>query len=125
MNSIHSYTGLGISGKPIVSLSRSNVSEKRVYAWVTDLENIYVPPGHQTPIFPVGRHFASLGHTTQDMLVSFSHSSFRDATDRRSFEARMISRHRTLHPGGLNVDFSFILSQRALHVNVAILVLSI
>ena len=45
---------------------------------------------------PVGRHFASLGHTTEDMLVSVSRSGFRDATDRRSFEARMIFRHRTL-----------------------------
>ena len=57
---------------------------------------------------PVGRHFASLGHTTEDMLVSVSRSGFRDATDRRSFEARMIFRHRNLHLGGLNVNFSFI-----------------
>ena len=41
MISIHSFTGLGISSKPIDSLSRSNVSEKRVY----------VPQGHQNPIF--------------------------------------------------------------------------
>ena len=51
MISIHSFTGLGISSKPTVSLSRSNVSEKRVCAWVTDLENIYVPQGHHTPSF--------------------------------------------------------------------------
>ena len=57
---------------------------------------------------PVGRHFASSGHITQDMLVSVIRSVFRDATDRRSFEARMIFRHRTLHPDGLNVDFGFI-----------------
>ena len=54
---------------------------------------------------PVGRHFASPGHTTQDMLVSVIRSDFRDASDRRSFKAMMIFRHRTLHPGGLNVDF--------------------
>ena len=54
---------------------------------------------------PVGRHFASSGHTTQDMLLSVSRSGFRDATDRRSFEVRMIFRHRNLHLGGLNVNF--------------------
>ena len=58
---------------------------------------------------PVGRHFASPGHTTQDMLlVSVIRSGFTDATDRGSFEARMIFRHHTLHPGGLNVDLGFI-----------------
>lgn len=62
----------------------------------------------------VGRHFAFPGHTTQDMPVSVIRSSFRDATDRRSFEARIIFRHRTLHPGGFNADFGFIKSQRAL-----------
>ena len=46
--------------------------------------------------------------------VSVIRSGFRDATDRRSFEARMIFRHFTLHPGGLNVDFDFMESQRAL-----------
>ena len=44
-------------------------------------------------------------HSRQDMLLSVVPSSFRDATDKRSFEAMMIFRHRTLHPGGLNVDF--------------------
>ena len=57
---------------------------------------------------PVGRHFASSGHTTQDIVASVIRSGFRDATDRRSFEARMIFRHRTLHPNGLYVDFGFI-----------------
>ena len=57
---------------------------------------------------PVGRQFASSCHTTQDMLVSVIRSGFRDATDRHSFEARMIFRHRTLHRDSLNVDFSFI-----------------
>ena len=57
---------------------------------------------------PVGGHFASPGNTTQDMLVSVIRSGFRDATDRRSFEARMIFRHFTLQPGGLNLDFGFI-----------------
>jgi len=59
----------------------------------------------------VGRHFAFPGHTTQDMLVSVIRSSFRDATDGRSFEARIIFRHRTLHPGGFNADFGFIKSR--------------
>ena len=57
---------------------------------------------------PVGRHFASPGHRTQDMLVSVIRSGFRDATDRRSFEPSMIFRHSTQHPDGLNVDFGFI-----------------
>ena len=47
-------------------------------------------------------------HATQDMLVSVIRSGFRDATDRRSYEARVIFRHRILQPGGLNVDFGFI-----------------
>ena len=50
MISIHSFTGLGISSKLIVSLSLSNILEKQVDAWVTDLENIYIQQGHQTPI---------------------------------------------------------------------------
>ena len=57
---------------------------------------------------PVGRHFASSGHTTQDMLVSVIRSGFRDATDRRSYEATMIFRHRNQHPCSLNMNFSFI-----------------
>ena len=60
---------------------------------------------------PVGRHFVSLGHRTQETLVSVIRSGFRDDTDGRSFEARMILRHRTLHPNGLNVDFGFMESQ--------------
>ena len=67
----------------------------------------------------VGRHFACPGHTTQDMLVSVNRSSFRDATDRRSFEARIIFRHRTLHPGGFNADFGFINKKSARASNVA------
>ena len=51
---------------------------------------------------PVGRHFASPGHTTEDMLVSIIRSGFRDVAERRSFEARMILTHLTLHPDGLN-----------------------
>ena len=66
----------------------------------------------------VGRHFAFPGHTTQDMLVSVIRSSFRDAADRRSFEARIIFKHCTLHPGGFNADFGFIKSQRALPTRV-------
>jgi len=54
------------------------------------------------------------GHTNQDMLVSVILSGFRDATDRRYLEARMIFRHRTLHPGGLDVDFGPLQSQLAL-----------
>ena len=50
MISIHSFTGLGISSKLIVSLSLSNISEEQVDAWVTDLDNIHIQQGHQTPI---------------------------------------------------------------------------
>ena len=38
------------------------------------------------------------------MLVSVIRSGFGSATERRSFEARMIFRHQTLVPAGLNVD---------------------
>ena len=57
---------------------------------------------------PVGRHFASPGYASTDMLVSVIHSGFRDTQDRRRFEARMIFKHKTLHPGGLNTDFAFL-----------------
>ena len=57
---------------------------------------------------PVGRHFASPGHASTDMLVSVIHSDFRDTQNRRIFEARMIFKHETLHPGGLNNDFAFL-----------------
>ena len=57
---------------------------------------------------PVGRHFASPSHACTDMLVSVIRSGFRDAQDRRRFEARMIFKHKTLHPGGLNIDFAFL-----------------
>ena len=57
---------------------------------------------------PVGRHFASPSHACTDMLVSVIRSGFRDAQDRRRFEARMIFKHKTLHPGGLNTDFAFL-----------------
>ena len=57
---------------------------------------------------PVGRHFASPGHASTDMLVSVIHSGFRDTQNRRLFEARMIFKHKTLHPGGLNTDFAFL-----------------
>ena len=43
-----------------------------------------------------------------DMLVSVIHAGFRDTQNRRFFEARMIFKHKTLHPGGLNTDFAFL-----------------
>ena len=57
---------------------------------------------------PVGRHCALPGHASTDMLVSVIHSGFRDTQNRRLFEARMIFKHKTLHPGGLNTDFAFL-----------------
>ena len=57
---------------------------------------------------PVGCHFTSSGHSIGDMLVSVIRSGFRSPTERRSFEARMIFRRRTLQPAGLNVDFNFV-----------------
>ena len=41
------------------------------------------------------------------MLVSVIRTGFRDAAERRRFEAQMIFRHHTLHPRGLNTDFAF------------------
>ena len=38
---------------------------------------------------PVGRHFASPSHACTDMLVSAIRSGFRDAQDRRRFEAKI------------------------------------
>ena len=57
---------------------------------------------------PVCRHFASPSHACTDMLVSVIRSGFRDAQDRRRLEPRMIFKHKTLHPGGLNTDFAFL-----------------
>ena len=61
-------------------------------------------------------------HTSQDILVSVIRSGFRDATDRRSFDARVIFRHRTLQPWWSQCGLWFqIKSARA--VNVAFLFL--
>ena len=57
---------------------------------------------------PVARRFTSHGHSTEDMLVSAIRSGFQSTLDRRRFEAKLIFKHRTLHPGGLNTDFHFI-----------------
>ena len=57
---------------------------------------------------PVGRHFASSGHSVEDMSVSVIRSGFQSTLDRRRFEAKAIFQHRTLYPEGLNTDFSFI-----------------
>ena len=56
----------------------------------------------------VNRLFTSPGNSIGDMLVRVIRSSFRSATERRSFEARMIFGHRTLKPAGLNMDFNLI-----------------
>lgn len=56
----------------------------------------------------VSRLFTSPGNSIGDMLVCAIRSNFRSATERRSFEARMIFGHRTLKPAGLNVDFNLI-----------------
>ena len=61
---------------------------------------------HANADLPAGRHFASPGHASTDMLVSVIQSGFRDTPNRRLFEARMIFKHETLHPGGLNTDFA-------------------
>ena len=63
---------------------------------------------------PVCRHFASPGHTCTDMPLLIIHSDFRDTQNRRLFEAGMIFKHKTLHPGGLNTDFVFRTDVRAL-----------
>ena len=47
-------------------------------------------------------------HACTDMLVSVIRSGFQDTQDRRRFEAKMIFKHKTLHPGGLNTDFTFL-----------------
>ena len=69
--------------------------------------------------FPVGRHFAFLGHTTQDILVSVIRPGFRDATDKPSFKVRITFRNRTLYPDELNVDFVFIYVKSARIENAA------
>ena len=56
----------------------------------------------------IGRHFPSPRHATTDMLLPVIHSGFRYAQNRRLFEARMIFKHKTFHPGGLNTDFALL-----------------
>ena len=68
-----------------------STSKKLIDASVTDLGNIYTPQGYQTQIFLMDDI-----QTTLNILVSVVRSGFRNATDRRSFEARMIFIHRTL-----------------------------
>ena len=66
------------------------ISYELVHAWETSTFHNSLPKSDR----PVGHHFASPGHTTQDVLVSVIRSNFREATDRGSFEARIIFRHR-------------------------------
>ena len=58
---------------------------------------------------PVGRHFASLDHSTSDMAVSVPviRSGFSSTMDRCRAEARIIFKHKTLHPRGVNIYFAF------------------
>jgi len=57
---------------------------------------------------PVGKHFSSPGHSVGDMLVSVICAGFRTTMVRRSMEARLIFRHKTLQPNGMNIDFAFL-----------------
>ena len=82
-------------------------SERQVDAW--DRFREHLRSTRQSNIdLPVGRHVASPEHASTDMLVSAIHSGFRDPQNRRLFEARMIFKHKTLHPGGLSTDFAFL-----------------
>ena len=56
----------------------------------------------------VAKHFSSLGHTTDDMIVSVVRTGFRDTAQRRSAEGPLIFKCQTLQPRGMNIDFSFI-----------------
>ena len=57
---------------------------------------------------PVGKHFSSPGHSVGDMLVSVICAGFRTTMVRRNMEARLIFRHKTLQPNGMNIDFAFL-----------------
>ena len=58
---------------------------------------------------PVGKHFSSAGHDAADMVVSVVCTGFAGNTlQRRRAEARLIFRHETMHPKGMNVDFAFV-----------------
>ena len=58
---------------------------------------------------PVAKHFLSAGHDEADMLVSEICAGFAGNTlQRRHAEARLIFRHKTMHPKGMNVDFAFV-----------------
>ena len=54
---------------------------------------------------PVGKHFSSAGHDAADMVVSVVCTG---TLQRRRAEARLIFRHETMHPKGMNVDFAFV-----------------
>ena len=80
-------TRLKLSDLTGVNITRSRASFR---AYFSSNSMLMHTPIHN-PILPVGRHFASPGHASTDMLVSVIHSGFRDTQDRRLFEARMFS----------------------------------
>ena len=58
---------------------------------------------------PVAKHFLSAGHDAADMLVSVICAGFASNTLQRCrLEARLIFRHETMHPKGMNVNFAFV-----------------
>lgn len=79
---------------------------------MTYLGNIYVRHvSHSclTQIFPLAITLHPWSQTQWNVGVS-DLSNFGSATERCSFEARMIIRHQTLEPSGPNVDFNYCIS---------------
>ena len=63
------------------------------------------PGATGTPVRGTGN---TVGHSVGDMLVSVICAGFRTTMVGRSMEARLIFRHKTLQPNGMNIDFAFL-----------------
>ena len=108
---IHAQVTMWYTSSNVTPTTRFT-SAKLADAWVTDAwEHLRSTRLPDTDL-PLGRHFASSGHSAEDMLVSVVHAGFNIILDRRRFEAKkLILQHRTLRPRGLDTYFNFILSK--------------
>ena len=80
----------------------------------SETRNLFFINNSLNPVTDVLKHLvcllsaASSDHNTGDMLVTVIRTVFRDTTEGRRFEGQIIFSHHTLHPRGLNTDFTFI-----------------
>ena len=68
---------------------------------------------------PIGEHFASLGHSMNNMLVSVICVVFRTTTVRCSIETRLIFRQQTLQPSGMHFSNYYFLAGGLLTLHIS------